>query len=89
MTDDSSQSEAGHSLYLLTGEQEMNMSSDKMWRYRLCFLDDETDSLFYISEKVFVISSASQVYLFFVKYWKELFAPHISNFSCKFSTSPL
>ncbi len=32
--------------------QEENMSNTKMWRYRLCFLDIETDNLFYISEKV-------------------------------------
>jgi hypothetical protein len=32
------------------------MKDDKMWRYRLCFLDNETDSLFYISEKVLLQS---------------------------------
>ncbi len=32
-------------------EQDKNMNDDSVWRYRLCFLD-ETDSLFYISEKV-------------------------------------
>ncbi len=32
-------------------EQEMKMEDESVWRYRLCFLD-ETDSLFYISEKV-------------------------------------
>jgi hypothetical protein len=32
-------------------EQDAMMDKDSAWRYRLCFLD-ETDSLFYISEKV-------------------------------------
>jgi hypothetical protein len=38
-------------LTLRAEEQDKNMNDDSVWRYRLCFLD-ETDSLFYISEKV-------------------------------------